>query len=74
MFEAKRLYYQKEGKISKARIMNQKLEQLLLEKKDADVFLDIISARFMGVYVVDMKNNHARAIYKPSYFLYNLDV
>ena len=69
MFEAKRLYYQKEGKISKARIMNQKLE-----KKDADVFLDIISARFMGVYVVDMKNNHARAIYKPSYFLYNLDV
>lgn len=68
MYEAKRLYYQQAGSISKARLLNQKLEHILLEKRDSDAFLAIIATRFMGVYVVDMKNDLARAIYKPSYF------
>ncbi|MDY2628056.1 MAG: sensor domain-containing diguanylate cyclase [Lachnospiraceae bacterium] len=68
MYEAKQMYYRKAGNISKARVMNRKLEQILLEKKDADVFLDIMSVRFMGVYVVDMKEDIARTIFKPSYF------
>lgn len=68
MYEAKRLYYQQAGDLSKARLMNQKLEHILLEKKDSDAFLDIISSRFMGTYIVDMKADWVRAIYKPSYF------
>lgn len=68
MYEAKRLYYQRAGNLSKARLMNEKLEHILLEKKDSDAFLDIISSRFMGTYIVDMKNDWVRVIYKPAYF------
>ena len=68
MYEVKRQYYQKKGNLSNARIMNQKLEQILLEKNDADAFLDVISSRFMGVYVVNMKKDFSKVIFKPSYF------
>lgn len=68
MYEAKHLYYQEKGDVSKAREMNQKLEQILLEKKDADTFLSIISSYFMGVYVVNLCTYGTRAIYKPRYF------
>lgn len=62
MYEEKRQYYQKEGNVSKARMMNRKLEKILLEKKDADTFLNIISTRFTGVYVVEMKQDLSRVI------------
>ncbi|MGN0403996.1 MAG: diguanylate cyclase domain-containing protein [Bariatricus sp.] len=68
MYEAKHQYYQQAGNLSKARLMNQKLERILLEKKDSDAFLDIIAFRFKGTYVVDMKHDQARAIYKPAFF------
>ncbi len=68
MYEAKRLYYQQAGNLSKARLMNQKLEHILREKKDSDTFLEIIASRFMGAYIVDMKTDLVRAIYEPSYF------
>lgn len=68
MYENKRRYYSEKGDLSKAREMNHKLEQLLLEKKDYDSFLSIISSYFLGVYVVDLCTNLTRTIYKPSYF------
>lgn len=68
MYEAKHLYYEKKGDAAKAREMNQKLEQILQEKKDTDTFLSIISSYFMGVYVVNLITNETRLIYKPSYF------
>ncbi|MGN1403061.1 MAG: diguanylate cyclase domain-containing protein [Ruminococcus sp.] len=73
MYEAKRLYYQKKGNISKAREMNRKLEKILLEKKDADNFIRIISAYFMGVYVVDLNTDFTRCIYRPQHFMEKLE-
>lgn len=73
MYEAKRLYYQKKGNLSKAREMNRKLEKILLEKKDADNFLRIISSYFMGVYVVDLNTDSTRSIYHPQYFMEKLE-
>lgn len=68
MYEDKRKYYERKGDISKAREMNQKLEQILLEKKDFENFLSLISHYFLGVYVVNLDTDHTRVIYKPSYF------
>ena len=48
--------------------MNVKLERILLEKKDADYFLSIISSYFMGVYIVNLGSDEVRTIYKPPYF------
>jgi diguanylate cyclase (GGDEF)-like protein len=68
MYKAKRQYYQTRGELAKAREMNRKLEKILLEKKDADNFLQIISSYFLGVYVVDLATDSTRAIYVPKYF------
>ena len=73
MYEAKRLYYERSDNAPKARIINQKMEHIILERKDRDAFLDAISSRFMGVYVVNMQTDSARIIYKPSYFSEILD-
>lgn len=73
MYEAKRLYYERSDNAPKARIINQKMEHIILERKDRDAFLDAISSRFMGVYVVNMQTDFARIIYKPSYFSEILD-
>ncbi|WP_298482979.1 sensor domain-containing diguanylate cyclase [uncultured Ruminococcus sp.] len=73
MYEAKRLYYQKKGNISKAREMNRKLEKILLEKKDADNFIRIISSYFMGVYVVNLNTDSTRSIYCPQHFTEKLE-
>ncbi|MGN0963496.1 MAG: CpsB/CapC family capsule biosynthesis tyrosine phosphatase [Clostridia bacterium] len=61
-------YYQGIGNMSKARMMNQKLESILREKRDSDAFLDVLATRFKGTYIVDMKTDMARVIYKPMYF------
>ncbi len=68
MYEAKRQYYQEKGDVSKAREMNQKLEQILKEKRDADTFLSIISDYFKGVFIVDLNTDDVRTIYTPSGF------
>lgn len=71
MYEAKHSFYQQTGNNFGDRIMNRKLEQILLDKKDSDAFLGIIASRFMGTYVVNMETDIARIIYKPVYF-YNI--
>ncbi len=68
MYDEKTAYYKRKGDESRVRNMNVKLEQILLEKKDADYFLSIISSYFMGVYIVDLGSDEVRTIYKPSYF------
>ncbi len=73
MYEAKRQYYQEKGDVSKAREMNQKLEQILREKRDADTFLSIISDYFKGVFIVDLNTDDARTIYTPSGFADTLE-
>ncbi|MGN1404791.1 MAG: hypothetical protein ACI4WM_00860, partial [Erysipelotrichaceae bacterium] len=73
MYKAKSEYYSKDSNNRRVRNMHQKLEDTLLKKKDMDVFLRIISSRFMGVYVVDHEGDTARSIYQPDYFKEILD-
>lgn len=68
MYEEKRRFYQEKGDVSKAREMNQRLEQILREKKDADSFLSIISDYFKGVLIVDLNTGDTRTIYTPPGF------
>lgn len=68
MYQSKHRYYEAKGDVRKAREMNLKLEKILLEKRDFDSFLSIISSYFLGVYVVDLHTDMTRSIYKPTYF------
>ena len=68
MREDKANYYKGDGKERQSRMMNVKLENLLQAKSDAGEFLNIISNRFKGVYMVDMKADRCRYIYIPPYF------
>ncbi len=68
MREDKAAYYRENGKQRQSRMMNVKLENMLLAKQDASEFLNIISNRFKGVYIVDMKMDRCRYIYIPPYF------
>ena len=61
-------YYQMNGKERQMRELNQKLEQMVMEKKDADTFLSIIAPEFKGVYFVDLGSDHIRHLNIPPYF------
>ena len=68
MFEAKRCYHEDTGDIQNIRGMNRKLEKTLMEKRDLDVFRSVLSSKYLGVYIVDLKIDTFRYIYIPSYF------
>lgn len=68
MQKNKRQYYQENGKERQMRTLDQKLEQILLEKQDADAFLAVIAPEFKGVYFVDLGNDTIRHLYIPPYF------
>lgn len=64
----KQIFYQKNGNGRRIRDLNVQVEQMLLEKKDADTFLEVIAPRFKGVYFVDLSKDTVRHLYIPSYF------
>ena len=50
------------------RSMNEELEKLLTEKRDAEYFLKVIATKYAGVYFVDNAADTLRYIYIPDYF------
>lgn len=68
MRKEKQLYYQRNGKTRQLRGLNEKLEQLLLEKHDTDSFLQVLAPRFKAVYVVNLGTDTMRSIYTSPYF------
>ncbi|MFR5794443.1 MAG: GGDEF domain-containing protein [Christensenellales bacterium] len=48
----KEAYYRETGNLDQMRVLNEKLERILVEKRDMDMFLRAI-ARYIGVYAVD---------------------
>ena len=64
----KAAYYMRNGDRRRKRQMNEELEQMRVEKKDSDRFLNIIAHQFSGVYLVDLKGDTLRYIYNPDYF------
>ena len=73
MQEDKRCYYQKDVHNRRVREMNHQLEQMILEKQDADAFLSVIASSFKGVYFVNLDTDEVRHIYIPEYFEKMLD-
>lgn len=68
MQQDKRNYYEKDLHQRKVREMNQQLEQILVEKRDADAFLSVIAPNFRGVYFVNLDTDSVRHIFIPDYF------
>lgn len=65
MYEEKREYYRLHKNVGKERQMNRKLEKILQEKRDMDMFLSLLAPDYVGVYVVDLERNTSRAIQIP---------
>lgn len=64
----KRRYYMENGKERQMRTLNQAIEQMVLEKQDADTFLSVLAPEFKGVYFVDLGSDTIRHLFIPSYF------
>ncbi len=64
----KEWYYKHTNSKRRKREMNEELEKMLTEKQDADHFIEAISDRFAGVYLVDLRLDMTRDIYMPRYF------
>ena len=61
-------YYMHNGDRRRKRQMNEKLEQMLDEKRDNERFLDIITRQFSCVHFVDHASDTARYIHDPFLF------
>ena len=61
-------FYRNNGGIRQMRIIDDKLEQLLIKKQDVTRFLQAIAPLYRGVYMVNAKQDTCRYIYVPSYF------
>lgn len=61
-------FYAQDGAGRQMRTLNHKLEKLLQEKQDANRFLNVIAPRYLGVYMVNPKDDSCRYIYIPKYF------
>lgn len=68
MQREKRRYYQENGKERQIRRLDEELEQMVLEKQDADTFLSVLAPEFKGVYFVNLGNDTIRHLYIPPYF------
>lgn len=68
MQENKRGFYSSKGGERQRRELNQHMERLLSEKRDADRFLSILAPVFEGVFFVDLETDTVRQIFIPSYF------
>ena len=68
MLKNKRLYYAHNKGKGQMRVLNEKMEQIIMEKDDMTKFLRVLSVHFMGVYFVDLASDSIRHIYIPPYF------
>ncbi len=73
MRQDKQAYYARNGQERQLRGLNEKLEQTLTEKRDAEHFLRVLAPKYKGVYVVDLKDDSVRIIIVPDYFQKILD-
>lgn len=64
----KAAYYMRNGDRRRKRQMNEELEQMLVEKRDSERFLNIIAHQFSGVFFIDVSSDTLRHIYIPDIF------
>lgn len=68
MRQDKRRFYQNSGNERRMRVLNTQLEQMIVEKQDADAFLAVLAPEFKGVYFVNLGKDTIRHLYIPPYF------
>lgn len=68
MYHAKSQYYRERDAQAQARKRNEKLEDILTEKRDLDIFRSVLSSKYVGVYIVNLHLDTMRYIYIPTYF------
>lgn len=68
MYEAKHQYHETRGEMYRVREMDHALEKTLMEKRDMDIFCSVLSSKYLGVYILDLKIDTFRYIYIPPYF------
>ena len=68
MQDEKQAYYARNGQERQIRGLNEKLEQTLVEKRDAEHFLRVLAPKYKGVYAVDLQDDSVRNIIVPDYF------
>lgn len=61
-------FYRNNGGTRQMRMLNEKMEKLLLKKQDVTHFLQVIAPLYRGVYMVNAKQDTCRYIYVPPYF------
>ena len=73
MRQDKQAYYARNGQERQLRGLNEKLEQTLTEKRDAEHFLRVLAPKYQSVFVVDLKTDRMRGVIVPDYFQKILD-
>lgn len=68
MQQDKRQFYANIGNERHMRSLDERMEQIMIEKKDADTFLTVLAPEFKGVYVVNLSRDTVRHIFIPPYF------
>lgn len=68
MQQDKRHFYENNGNRRSMRNLDKKMEQIIVEKQDADTFLSVLSPEFKGVYFVNLNRDTVRHIFIPPYF------
>lgn len=68
MQQDKEQFYRSNGNERRTRTLNSQLEQMIVEKQDADTFLAVLAPEFKGVYFVNLNKDTARHLYIPPYF------
>lgn len=70
MYKAKRKYYNytTQENVDNTRNMNAKLEKILQDKQDAEIFLRVVVPSYLGAHIVDLEDNSQRPLYEPNYF------
>ena len=65
MYANKKAYYANGGAKRTARKRNEEIESVLKEKHDHDAFLQVISHYFLASYLLNLKEDRPRIIYRP---------
>ena len=68
MRQDKQAYYARNGQERQLRGLNEKLEQTLTEKRDAEHFLRVLAPKYKSVFAVNLKNDSVRGVIVPDYF------
>lgn len=73
MQQDKRSFYKNNEHGRKMRNLDQQIENLRLEKQDADTFLSVLAPEFKGVYFVNLNTDTIRHLFIPEYFKKDLE-